>query len=155
MLVSNVNNTGIVGGSLLTFVEIIITYTFISLSIDTNDVRKMQEHRMNAINTLEKVVSIFVVTDYLLIDSKPEIPETIYYDSYFTLGTLYKSYVEVEIQNELALLRKNEINRVNSDQKDLSHLEQMFQKALSFFIMILRVRFEDSNALKQIISIYK
>jgi len=127
---------------------------YISLSIDTNDVRKMQEHRMNAINTLEKVVSIFVVTDYLLIDSKPEIPETIYYDSYFTLGTLYKSYVEVEIQNELALLRKNEINRVNSDQKDLSHLEQMFQKALSFFIMILRVRFEDSNALKQIISIY-
>jgi len=35
LLVSNVNNTGIVGGSLLTFVEIIITYTFISLSIDT------------------------------------------------------------------------------------------------------------------------
>ena len=50
---------------------------YISLSIDTNDVRKMQEHRMNAINTLEKVVSIFVVTDYLFIDNKPEISETI------------------------------------------------------------------------------
>jgi protein O-GlcNAc transferase len=127
---------------------------YISLSIDTNNVSKMQEYRMNAINILEKVVSIFVVTDYLLIDSKPEIPESIYYDSYFTLGTLYKSYVETEIQNELALLRKNEINRVNNEHKDLSHLEQMFQKALSFFIMILRVRFEDSNALKQITSIY-
>jgi protein O-GlcNAc transferase len=126
----------------------------ISLSIDTKDETKMQEFRKNAIDLLEKVVSILVVTDYLLIDSNPEIPQSIYYESYFTLGTLYKSYVETEIQKEIHLRQRNKLNRT-SDTSNLSEeLEQMFRRSIICFTMILRVKFQDVNSLKQIISVF-
>ena len=73
----------------------------ISKSIECNDINKIQEYRNNAINLLSTFVDCLEITDYLLIDSKPKISEQIFFDSYFTLGTLYKSFVETEIQNEI------------------------------------------------------
>jgi predicted O-linked N-acetylglucosamine transferase (SPINDLY family) len=126
----------------------------ISKSIDSNNINDIQKYRNNAIELLCEFVECLEITDYLLIDSKPEISEKIYFDSYFTLGTLYKSFVETEIQNEINLLRQNAVNR--SDQSiTLSHEhETLFRRAIECFNMILRVRFENDLALKQITSIY-
>ncbi len=127
---------------------------YISLSIETKNDSKMQEYRLAAIELLEKFTGILLPTDYLLIDSKPEIPESVYYESFFTLGTLYKSYVETEIQKEVFLRQQNELNRKEQINKFSIELESMFKRGIHHFTMILRVRFQDPNALKQIISIY-
>jgi predicted O-linked N-acetylglucosamine transferase (SPINDLY family) len=134
----------------------VLEYTnqYISLSIQTKIESKMQEYRLAAIELLEKFTSILNPTDYLLIDSKPEISENIYYESFFTLGTLYKSYVETENQKEIQLRQQNELNRNGSIKKFSIELESMFKRAINHFVMILRVKFQDPNTLKQIISIY-
>lgn len=126
----------------------------ISKSIDCTDLNQVQKYRQNAIDILQKFVDSLEVTDYLLIDSKPEIPEDIYYDSYFTLGTLYKSFVESEIQNEIHLLKMNAVNRQNEKIVLSQKHEELFRKGIQCFNMILRVRFENDFALKQITSIY-
>ena len=127
---------------------------YVSLSIDTNELKLVQMYRNSAIELLQKFVDCLDVTDYLLINSKPFIPENIYCESFFTLGTLYKSFVETEIQNEKELLKRNALNRSEKNIVLSSQNESLFRKAINCFNMILRVRFEDDFALKQIISIY-
>lgn len=127
---------------------------YVSLSIDSTNTIDVQNYRGNAIQLLQKFVDCLEVTDYLLIDSKPHVPENIYCESYFTLGTLYKSFVETEIQNEKELLKKNALNRSEKIILLSSKNEETFRKAIGCFNMILRVRFEDSFALAQIVSIY-
>jgi len=127
---------------------------YVSLSIDSTDIKIVQKYRGDAINLLQKFVDCLDVTDYLLIDSKPKIPENIYCESYFTLGTLYKSFVETEIETAKELLKKNELNRSDKVILLSSKNEELFRKAIGCFNMILRVRFEDNFALAQIVSIY-
>ena len=127
---------------------------YVSLSIDNTDIQIVQKYRGDAINLLQKFVDCLEVTDYLLIDSKPRVPENIYCESYFTLGTLYKSFVETEIENAKELLKKNELNRSKGVILFSTENEELFRKAISCFNMILRVRFEDCFALAQIVSIY-
>ena len=79
---------------------------YVSLSIDADKIELVQQHRKNAIELLQNFVDCLEITDYLLINSTPQVPEDIYCDSYFTLGTLYKSFVETEIENEKLLLKK-------------------------------------------------
>lgn len=126
----------------------------ISKSISITDETKIQSLRMETIEILQKFVDALEVTDYLLLDSNPDIPENIYYDSYFTLGTLYKTYVETEIQNDVNLRRQNEANRTQNLQDFSKRFEELFKKSINCFTMILRVRFEDELALKQITSVY-
>jgi predicted O-linked N-acetylglucosamine transferase (SPINDLY family) len=127
---------------------------YVSLSIDSTDIKIVQKYRGDAMNLLQKFVDCLDVTDYLLIDSKPRIPENIYCESYFTLGTLYKSFVETEIETAKELLKKNELNRSDKVILLSSSNEELFRKAIGCFNMILRVRFEDNFALAQIVSIY-
>lgn len=127
---------------------------YVSLSIDRTDIKIVQKYRGDAMNLLQKFVDCLDVTDYLLIDSKPKIPENIYCESYFTLGTLYKSFVETEIETAKELLKKNELNRSDKVILLSSSNEELFRKAIGCFNMILRVRFEDKFALAQIVSIY-
>jgi predicted O-linked N-acetylglucosamine transferase (SPINDLY family) len=127
---------------------------YVSLSIDSTDINIVQDYRDNAIKLLQKFVDCLEVTDYLLIDSKPRIPLNIYCESYFTLGTLYKSFVETEIGNAKELLKKNPLNRSEQTILLSSEHEGLFRKAIGCFNMILRVRFEDRFALAQIVSIY-
>jgi len=127
---------------------------YVSLSIDSMDIKIVQKYRGDAINLLQKFVDCLDVTDYLLIDSKPRIPESIYCESYFTLGTLYKSFVETEIETAKELLKKNELNRSDKVILLSSKNEELFRKAIGCFNMILRIRFEDNFALAQIVSIY-
>jgi protein O-GlcNAc transferase len=126
----------------------------VSKSINSKDLKQIQTHRNNAIELLQKFVNCLNVTDYLLIDSKPEISEDIYCDSYFTLGTLYKSFVETEINNDLSLLKQNKLNRSSEPVLLSKNHETLFRKAIECFNMILRVRFENELALKQIVSVY-
>jgi predicted O-linked N-acetylglucosamine transferase (SPINDLY family) len=126
----------------------------VSLSIEAKDQRKIQKFRMDAIELLRKFTSSIDIRDYLLLDSQPEIPEQIYYDSYFTLGTLLKSYAETEVQKDLILRRQNEANRTETPTKSYTEFERLFREALICFSTILRFRFEDPLALKQLTSIY-
>ena len=126
----------------------------VSLSIEAKDQVKVQRFRMDAIELLRKFTSSIDIRDYLLIDSQPEIPEQIYYDSYFTMGTLLKTYVESEIQKDLVLRRQNEANRTENPTFSSTDCERLFREAIGCFAMILRFRYEDPLALKQITSIY-
>jgi len=127
---------------------------YISKSIETNDINIIQNYREQAINLLSKFTKCLDIRDYLLIDCNPEIPKSIFIESNFTLGTLYKSFVETKIQKDIELLRKNSINR--SNEKVLLSKENvgLFRKGIEHFNIILKVNFEDPLALKQIVSIY-
>ena len=126
----------------------------VSLSIEAKDQQKVQKFRMDAVELLRKFTSSIDIRDYLLIDSQPEIPEQIYYDSYFTMGTLLKSYVETEIQKDLVLRRQNEATRKEHPTFSSADCETLFREAIGCFSMILRFRYEDPLALKQLTSIY-
>lgn len=126
----------------------------VQMSIDAKDIREIQKHRMDAIKIFHKVLDNLDVREYLLLDSNPEIPESVIYDSLFKLGTLYKSYVETEIQNDVILHRQNEANRKKNPGEFKAELQAMFREALKWFNIILKIRFEDNLALQQITSVY-
>lgn len=126
----------------------------ISKSIQSNVDIEIQAFRMETIFLLRKFVNVFDIRDYLLLDSTPHIPESIFYDSLFTLGTLYKTYVETEVAAEVSLRRQNEANRTSDVKVFSKRLEDMFREGLGCFTTILRVRFDDDLALKQLTSIY-
>ena len=115
----------------------------ISKSIECNNINEIQKYRNNAIELLRKFVDCLEITDYLLIDSKPKISEQIFFDSYFTLGTLYKSFVETEIQNEINLLRQNAVNRSNETIVLSQKNEALFRQAIDCFNMILKLLLEN------------
>lgn len=131
---------------------------FISKSINETKGEMIQQYRKESINLLQMLGDSIEVTDYLLIDSKPIISEQEYIDIFFTLGTLYKSFVETEIIKETEILKKNNLNRsvdVQNKQILLSDAnKKLFLKSIECFNMILRIKFENDIALKQIISVY-
>lgn len=127
----------------------------ISQSIQANAVNDIQSYRKTAIDLLEKFVNCLDMTDYLLIDSNPEIPKKTYVDSYFTLGTLYKSYVETEIESKMTNLRLNKLHRTDAENEQMTNAHQkMLHRAIECFRQILGVNFEDELATKQIISVF-
>ncbi len=123
-------------------------------TIDSNNIIEIQGCRGKAIELLSQLTENLDVRDYLLIDSNPEIPKNIFIDSNFTLGTLYKSYVETKIQRDTELLKKNSLNRSQGKIVLSDENIKLFKKGISNFNNILRVNFEDPMALKQIVSIY-
>lgn len=129
--------------------------TSLSQSINASKIEDVQRYRFDAIETLQKFVDCLDITDYLLIDAKPEIPLTIYNETFFTLGTLYKSFVETEVENQKVMLLKNKINRDTNNKLELSEYNRkLLYKSLECFRKILAVKFEDDLAIKQIISVY-
>jgi predicted O-linked N-acetylglucosamine transferase (SPINDLY family) len=126
----------------------------ISKSIESNDITIIQKYREQSINLLSKFTQCLDIKDYLLIDSNPEIPKSTFIESNFTLGTLYKSFVETKIKKDVEILRKNSINR-STEKVTLSQENiNLFRKGIEHFNTILKVNFEDPLALKQIVSIY-
>ena len=112
---------------------------FIVKSIESTNFKQTQSFRLNAIEEYKNLLEYTDITNYLLLDTNPEINKDIFIESYFNIGTIYKTYVESEVE-----LNKN----LSSDNF------QMFKTAINAFHMIIRVKFEDENALKQIVSIY-
>jgi predicted O-linked N-acetylglucosamine transferase (SPINDLY family) len=114
---------------------------YISKSIDCNSVPDTQRFRLLAIQEYEKILNHIEVTDYLLLESTPIVPRDVYLEAFFNLGTLYKTIAETSLSH--------------NEKKSLPTYENnLFQKALQAFIMMLRINFEDDLAVKQITSIY-
>lgn len=118
-----------------------LSYKYISQSIEAKGEKQAHELRLKAISELETLLSGIDITEYLLIDSKPIFPREAYLDCHFNLGTLLKTVVESQVQSSKS-------NSLTLQQHD------MFYKAIGYLNTILRVKFEDVNAIKQITSIY-
>jgi len=142
---SGVNYKVIIGGA----------NEWISKSIESKSMDYTQVCRMEAIGMLQKLIDEIPITDYLLIDSKPYVPEDVYIQVCFNLGTLYKSYVETKIMNQKSELYKNESKRSSGMNLGLTEeQENLFRRGINAFHNILKIKFEDVLALKQIISIF-
>lgn len=117
---------------------------YILKSLEISDYKECQKSRKNAIDIYNKFLNNIQITEYLLIDSNPNIPKDIFIDSHFKLGTLYKSYIEDELRYK-SQSDKLVINKYHF---------QIFEKALDSFRSILKLDYENKLALKQIVSIY-
>lgn len=127
---------------------------YISQSFKCSRFDEVQQYRIKAIDTYNRLLECLELTDYLLLDANPVVPKQVYTESYFTLGTLYKMYVESELQNDIEKLRKNEMHRDGQVNGLTQSQHDMFRKAISCFVTILRVKFEDEDAIKQLVSVY-
>jgi predicted O-linked N-acetylglucosamine transferase (SPINDLY family) len=129
--------------------------SIISKAMDAPSKEQRQQYRMQAIHIFEEILCHIPLTDYLLIDSTPILPENSYIESHFKLGTLYKNYVEEDIQ----ILIKNMGNKTSGDSQIgnnilCNNIVKLFEKALDSFRLILKVKFENDLATQQIVSIY-
>uniref|UniRef100_A0A6C0H6Q1 protein O-GlcNAc transferase n=1 Tax=viral metagenome TaxID=1070528 RepID=A0A6C0H6Q1_9ZZZZ len=111
---------------------------YIAKSIEATSPKRTDEFRRLAIAELDAMLQPLDITDYLLLDSNPPVPKREYIESYFNLGTLYKTCAEAKMSSP---------NTVNEAQN-------MFDQALRCFVIILRVQFEDELAKQQMVSIY-
>jgi predicted O-linked N-acetylglucosamine transferase (SPINDLY family) len=129
--------------------------TFISNSLNLTNIEDIQKCRLHAIKAYETVLKNVDIVDYLLIDSTPIISHQLYTESLFNLATLYKMYADTLIENKKLELQKSELNRKTNGSILLSRYEsELYQKSLNYLSNILRVNFEDENALTQVVSIY-
>lgn len=119
---------------------------------------KITECRLKACFELSKIVWSVDSIEYLLLDATPRIPRSVYIESFFNLGTLLKHVVEditVQKTTQLNMNSSNKNRNTHNHQLVLTSSEEMiFQRALSCFISILKVDFENEMAIKQIISIF-
>lgn len=99
------------------------------LNIEKNK-DKYIELQYRAIDTYKRLLNMVDITDYLLIDTNPQLPRELYIESLFNTGTLYKN-----------------IGEIKGD-------ENILRDGLKYFSIILQVDFENTLALKQIISTY-
>jgi len=112
-------------------------------------------HRLNACKSLNKVICSIDFKEFLLLNTNPELPKEIYLESCFVLGTLLKDSVENFIEYKKQELFKNNANRKEKIPLELTPFEErIFNKSIDCFINILRVDFENKDAIKQLISIY-
>jgi protein O-GlcNAc transferase len=125
---------------------------YVSKTIESD--KDSQVYRIKAIELLQNFVDCLETNDYLLIDCNPKISKDIYIESYFTLGTLYKNYVEKEIKQQVDYLKNSSIRRKNINLSLSAKNESIFEKAIASFQKILHVSFDNEFALKQITSIY-
>jgi len=129
---------------------------FIGNVINAKTQKNIEENRYKACCELVKITKSVDPTEYLLIDSAPKVSKTRYIECYFNLGTLLKNIAEDYSLEKANNLNKNNANRksVNSELV-LSDIENnLFTHSLESFINILKIDFENENAIKQIISIY-
>ena len=113
------------------------------------------ENQIKACINYSKITCSVDPTEYLLLDAKPRIPRKIYIDSFFNLGTLLKDITENSINNKIIELNLFNANRTSNLESTLNNVEQLsFNKSLNCFLNILKIDFENENAIKQIISIY-
>jgi predicted O-linked N-acetylglucosamine transferase (SPINDLY family) len=94
----------------------------------------------SAIEIYDKIINSADITDYLLLDSNPEIPKNIYLTSMYNTGTCYKTISDDLLQN--------------LSNENILLIEEYYKKGLVYFIKLLKIDFENENALQQLTSIY-
>lgn len=95
----------------------------------------------SCISTYDEIIDSADITDYLLLDSKPEISKDIFLTCMYNAGTCYKT-----ISDDL-------FEQNNISQKEIE-IESNYKKGLVYFIKLLKIDFENANALQQMVSIY-
>lgn len=113
---------------------------FIYSSVMSQSKTDSQTFRNLAITELRSLVDGIQITDYLLIDSKPELQHKEFTECCFNLGTLIKNWVEIDL----------EMNGGNYTEKHT----KLFRDAISYLMLIIRVKFQDFKTTEQISSIY-
>lgn len=113
---------------------------FIYSSVVSQSKTDSQAFRNLAITELKTLVDGIQITDYLLIDSKPELPHKEFVECCFNLGTLIKNWVEVDLET-------------NGNNYTEQHTK-LFKDAISYLMLIIRVKFQDFKTTEQISSIY-
>lgn len=107
----------------------------------TNSDKPKKEYLQIAIKEYTRLLDYIDITDYLLIDTENEfIPKNVYVESFYKLGTFYKTLAEINIGE-------------NNGQMNIEE-ETIFKKAIFCFITVLRVVFEHPMCVIQITSIY-
>ena len=113
---------------------------YIRQSLEQSNIDKIQDLRKKAINVYERLLTSIQITEYLLIDNNPDVPQQVYIEAIFNTATLYKTITETEI-------------KLNNNVLKPEYIDQ-FKKAIGLFYTILQIVFEDINSIKQIVSIY-
>lgn len=109
-------------------------------SIVSKPPEQSQKFRILAIKELQNIIDKLDITDYLLIDCKPELSTDAFVECCFNLGTLIKNFTEIDLE-------------VKNHRYTKEH-EQKFKDAIFYLIKIIRVKFYDIHAIDQISSIY-
>lgn len=123
---------------------------FIKQAADAKTVCEAQDLRLKAIRELESLLNGIDVAEYLcLLDRKIDLPKQCYLDCHYNLATLYKSYVEIEIDNVLKKHRQNNTVYIIPPQ-----YVDLFKKAIDSFFIILKVVIENEEVSNQIVNIF-
>lgn len=100
---------------------------------------------VKAIRDYETLLNCVEITDYLLIGSENKyIPKYVYIESYYKLGTFYKTLAEKLINDK----------RKAGPYKLQDNEESLFKRAIFCFITVRRVDYEHELSLVQLMSIY-
>jgi protein O-GlcNAc transferase len=128
---------------------------YILESINCKSFIKETEYRILACEQYNKIVGSIDFIEYLLLDSNPRIPKDIFIESLMNLGNYLKTVAEGLIVIKKNELDKNNATRTSNINLTLSQFEyELFNRALSVFILLLQVEFEHKDAIIQITSIY-
>lgn len=109
--------------------------------VDSN--KNKTQKIISAVEIYDQIINSADVTDYLLLDAKPEIPKQIYLTCIFNIGTCYKTF-----SDDILSTKKDK------SQNDILLIENNYKKGLMYFIKLLKIDFENENSLQQIVSIY-
>lgn len=107
-----------------------------------HNINKRQLSFSQALSYYSDIISSAAITDFLLLDSKPDISKEIYINSLFNLATIFKIQADELFENLEKRLQEKHI------------IEEFYKKSLEGYIKVLKIEFEHENSLKQLASIY-
>ena len=139
---SNLNNTEKTNN--------LINYKGLLLKADNHVVQFLNTQNpiylIYAIKEYESVLNCVEMTDYLLINGDNKyISKSAYVESYYKLGTFYKTLAEKLILDKKRLLNEYKLEH--------NH-EEVFKRAIFCFITIRRIHFEHPESIIQLVSVY-
>lgn len=107
---------------------------------------RQPKYLIYAIKDYETLLSCVDITDYLLIGGENKyIPKSVYVESYYKLGTFYKTLAE-----QLIIDKK----RKDPNYKLQEYEENVFKRSIFCFITVKRVDYEHALSLVQLMSVY-
>ena len=115
--------------------EAMILYNDIS---NENNPSLFKSKIFKCVSIIKNVVDQLDLVDYLLLDNHPIPTHKEYRDLYFKLGTLYKSYADIQL----------------SEDSDKTLVVAFYKKAIDCYNHIYRFCFKDMNSSIQLVSIY-
>lgn len=123
------------------------------LAHDLTHTHLTYDNMILACECYNKITSSLDTTEFLLLDATPKISRDVFLNSLMHLGNYFKTLIEHLINSKMSQFNTQKLKPTSI--LELNNIEQMiFNKSLQSFITILQIDFENSDAIKQIISIY-